>query len=404
MNSSPALVLIFASLLPLTVSAVTCQEKHLELRAVGSVCADWAANRNVVLTTYEDGSKLYNPAILNQVKESVATTETPDRALLTSFRGFVDEIKSRMIDQIRTQSSPENMNGHQLFLLHRLNTLNIKIEHIACDYPFNASYQAAPHTLIICPFVTRLPKEAALGLIAHELGHMADPCNYIDVYSFSDKIKSQAENRTAQKRLITKEIQNCLTDVPADQVRELSIWATGNTRLAAQAFTVFASDHTSRRILTERLVTCGVAKAPVILAPKKYEGSPYLSMISCVSEKYPLPGTPTPVTGSSDIGSSAVVCDSLTPQVKETVADYIGSSLTAFALNKGLASGSSRGDLVGYFFNSVHCDEKDRENSGYAQSSIRMNIFLQPGKTRAAVGCTGEVAKECTIPAALLGE
>ncbi len=405
MRTSTAVILALLGLQTLPVIGATCQERHVETRAAGSVCADWAARRTLILQTYEDGSQLYNPLLFTkQLDESVATTGTPNGALLDSFRAFVDDLRSSMVDQIRAQSASETLNEHQRFLIHRLNTLNIKVENSGCDYAFNARYQAAPHTLTVCPFVTRMPKEAALGLIAHELGHLADPCNYVDVYSFSDKIKAQAANRAIQQRLLTKEIQNCLRDVPHDQVRELSTWAVGNTRMAAQALTVFASENTSRRTHTERLVTCGVVNAPVVLAPKKYEGSPYLSMISCVSERYPLNGTPAPVTGSSDIGSSAVVCDAQTPQVKETVADYIGSSLTAFALKRGLAIDPGRGDLIGMFYNSVHCDEKDRENPSYAQSSVRMSIFLQPGKSRDTLACTGEVSRECTIPPGLLGD
>ena len=398
---SLSLAILTASL---TSHAITCQERHIDFGRT-SLYADWAAGQGPVLSTYSDGTSLYNPIAISgeQLGQNIVSLPTSNQLIMARMQTYLADVKRVMGEQIRGTSSEAELNGHQRFLLERLNGMNITYEYDqGCqNNAFNASYAQATNTLNVCPLLTRMPVEASLSLITHELGHLADPCNYIDDYQFSASLRRLQRDQRAQIRQLQSDIQRCLTGVPATQLREFIQWASGPNRLQAQAFTLYALDRGDRRANVERLAGCGVAVAPRILAPSKYEGSPYLSLISCVSGKYPLAGTPTPINASSDIGAGNV-CDARNPQVKETVADYIGVSLVNYALNHSVIIPNDRTPLIGLFYNSVHYDERGDVNQDYAPSDVRLRALLQTPVVQSALGCTGEaLPRECSVPTSL---
>lgn len=402
---SRVLLLTFLALTLPPSYAMTCQERYLSTQTSSSICADWQT-APVLLNRYSDGSVVYNPRTITegQVSPQILSTVTSNRALFDGLRSYVSAIKAAMVAQIQAQTETSGPNAHQRFLLERLASMRVtyNYEDGCVDFPYNASYAAAINTLNICPLVSRMPKESALALVAHELGHLADPCNYIDEYKFSDSLRALQGSPSAQERRLRADIQSCLNDASSTEVSALQAWATAPTRMAAQALTLFPYETEARKALVRRLTDCGVVTAPQLLAPTRYEGTPYLSMISCVSARYPTGSQVTPVNGASLIGTGAV-CNSRNPQVKETVADYIGVSLVNYAINHGLTVAEDRSGLTGLFYSSVHCDEQDRPSDSYATSGARMRIFLQTPILQQLMGCDGEqLPQECAIPPQLL--
>lgn len=401
--------------------AVEC-ETRFGLSGQGrSVCDEWAAHSDPVLRRFDDGTFVPNPQALRrgQVHEGLgklARVVNEDASAVRRLRNEVDLLKRSMIEQVTAGLGEEHWNPHQRYLVDRLRGLRVTIEDTAdcADDAYNASYKAGTNTLNLCPLLSHMPPEAFLSLIAHELGHLADPCNYIDRFPFGGPLRGGGGEAGQRQRLETA-LRRCLRGTPAPETEVFIRWATSPTRLQAQGFTVFAAESGANRVLTEKARECGLVSAPDVPAPRTYEGSPYLGVLTCVTRRYPraagpgVPGkpgapAPSPVSSATPISMDGPVCDHDHSQVKECAADHIGTALLGFHLNRypGRVPADRR-DLLSYYYASVHCEERGEPSDQYPPSDARLRMVLQLPQIREAAGCRGSAgAAECEIPGSLL--
>jgi hypothetical protein len=323
---------------------------------------------------------------------------TTNPGLLRKMNSSLAALKAQLREQIVHGQSRGSLSAQQNFLLNKLDHLHVTMDYNGeCEtHPFNASYSGVLNTLNMCPFLSHLAPESYLALLAHELGHMIDPCSFFDNHSFSPEIARLRNNEDAQKALLRQQINRCLSDVPTEERTRFANWATAPSRMANQGITVYRREPETggNRDYAERLQRCGVVQAPRNPAPSTYEGSPYLPIISCVSQSVGR----APITGSSRISEETCNAETTMP---ETIADYVASSVIARMIKRTPATISQdRRSLVPNFYSSVSCGGPGAEN--YLSNRDRMNLFLQPVTIQHAVQCEGSgLQPVCAIPSAL---
>ncbi len=413
----------------------SCEQRLLATEGAGSVCGEWLANQSPILQRFDDGTMVPNPYSLeggkrggpprelrNLIRPS-STSRTDNARTIGAIQSVVDSMK----EQIRNGVPDSELNAHQRYMLDRLSRIQIDTnpsDPDACAAPnhFNAAYAQASNTISVCPILTHMPPEAYIALIAHELGHLADPCNMTDIYPFAGPIASAPE---AQLRgAIDSSVRQCLQGQPQQTVTAFSEWAQDNNRVSTRTFPLYPGD--PKRQLTERLVSCGLATRPDVPAATTYAGHPYLPVISCVGGSYPRPhelqaaavsssksgvaapavrassrfGNPTPLEASDTVGSDRHphVCDR-TMNVKETTADHVGASLLQYHLRRLPSTvRADRRQYLGYFFQTTHCSSGNRPSPDYLPSADRFRVFLQVAGLGQALGCdASQVQTACSI-------
>jgi len=372
-----------------------------------SQCLDWKRNQNPLLQSYPNGEVLPNPAHLETrplPRQLVqATRRNPNRRSLEGLREAIGSLKRTMIEQITGGTPQEKWNDHQRYLVDRLDNLTIDFKE-SCEGPlFNASYSAPLNQLQVCPLLTHLPFEASLPLIAHELGHLADPCNYTDRFGFAPSLMT---NGRSDPQKIRMQVARCLNQagVAREKVDAFLSFAVAPTRLAAQGLTYFAAQREENAPINQALVKCNLISPPTLAAPNSYGGSPYFSVLQCVGENYPNQGRPgagtrlTPnsvVPAPTDTGSA---CDNTHVKTKECTADHIGTALVDAHLARH-RSQLSRPELLSYFYASVHCAEGGAPVDDYSSSVDRARIFYQSTEVRQALQCGPDRQRPvCSLP------
>ncbi len=437
---------------------VSCSQQYVGSRKIQpAICTSFYNERSAFLARYSDGSVVVNPTAIDEAvdymqddssartpasttpvvgkgrsarrqqshprTEPVPPRTTEPRSqrgtdpelrrmfsnvstnpqVIQNMNRTLDLLKAQLREQITQGVPTEQLNAQQTFLIAKLDHMTITFNYSEeCQgYPFNASYSGVLNSLNMCPLLTHLSPESYLPLLSHELGHMIDPCSFFDNHAFSPEIARLSANENAQKALLSRRIDQCVTDVaPAERTR-FKEWATSPSRMANQGLTIyrFEPDSGGNRSIVERLERCGVVVAPQNPAPLTYDGTPYLSMISCVSQSYSQ--SHSPIAASTRISNAT--CDRST-KMMETIADYVGSSLTARVLNRAPSAipAERRGNLPS-FYSSVACGSSG--DTSYLPPDQRMNLFLQPSAIQSAVGCDPSgLQPMCPLPSTLTGQ
>lgn len=383
----------------------SCSERFLgDPSSPGSICHELGAeSAPLVQNTFSDGSKILNPVAIDRCNnlrmKNLPQTEPEfdslvapltDPEKIARVQATIDDLKRAMVSQI-TQSEP--LTSGQRYLLEKLETMEVTFDaqDPGClSAPFNASYAQNLNVMNICPLLAHQSPESYAALIAHELGHLADPCNsYHDRYNFS---------RTLTAETFSRQINECLTDVPAEERESFTNWATGNSRMHAQALIFYTREGISeRRRLADRLVNCGIVSGPANPAPRTFEGNPYVEISSCVSQRH--------LDNGQRIGAQSLVEEGTSCQTgsrqREIMADYIGSAVTVRYLNSRPRSpGEKSGSLLNFFV-AMQC-ASEKEGPEYLSANDRMTVYLQQPEIQEALGCGGEVPQMlCPVPESL---
>lgn len=400
--------------------APTCTARFIgEGKSSGTICSEFAENPAPFLAEYPDGSIVPNPYAMDEAVIGHSSPRATDRRLLDkfqnpattpelqeSFNQSIELMKNLVREQIRQGVSEDQLHPHQRYLLQRMDDLEVIVDYnsAGCDskngYPFNARYQGTSNTMYVCPIVTHMTPEATLALLAHELGHFADPCNYARLYPFSDSI--QRISNVEERRLrIKSEVGRCLSDLPEAEMNRFGDWATANTRIESKGIPIYAKEgeNNQNQAYAERLRGCGVLNPPTDPEPPRtYEGTPYLSLLSCINQRHSRSQTAlsdtTPISGAT--------CERSV--VAETIADYVSSSVVARAINRFPERfPSQRRQFFPQFYTSVAC--ADVRNNEYLPAYERISVFLQSPAIQRGVGCEGSTLPVgCPIPDSLTAE
>ncbi len=413
--------------LPAGQARPNCTDMYADLppNNRGSVCETWRRQRRSVLETYSDGSVLPNPLRLGNWKNDrelrTLAQQPPAASLIAEQRTHIDALRETFIQRV-TQGRPESLwTDHQRYLVNRIRELRIGYADASVDTcqdtPMNANYQAASNTITLCPLAARLPRESLLPLLAHEIGHLADPCNYVELHRFRGALRN-ADSSMRMREPAAEAVRSCLRTRPQDDVTEVLRYLAGGNRQREQAMTLFAGDRNSAsRRSAEALRACGLLEAPQVRAPSTYAQYPFLDSARCVSQAVPedqhlnllntqggKPG-PTfqrePIGESTPIDNSQIRCghpdrvssepDSLHDVHKECLADQIGADLLAAHIARSPQSFRERPrqDVL-FFFASAHCEEAGEFDINYPRSHLRVGAYLQIPEVQNWSGCEGQ--------------
>lgn len=397
------------------LEAPSCVEKFLSApQGPGSICSELGAeDAPLIQRTLSDGSRVLNPVAIDRCNNRRAKNlpqthpdfnsmiePISDPAKIARVQQTINDLKAAMISQI---SQNEPLSEGQRHLLRKLETMEVTFngDDDACRAaPFNASYAQNLNVMNVCPLIAHQPPEAYAALLAHELGHLADPCNsYHDRYDFSDSIRENTGSQSGQRTVFAQRINECLSDVPQSERESFVNWATGNTRMYAQALIFYTREGSNeRRSFADRLVACGIVNAPENAAPKTFEGNPYVEIASCVSERHLENGTRIGANSLIEEGSS---CQTGSRQ-REIMADYIGSAITTRYLNSRPRIPAERSGALLNFYVAMQCASEEA-TSAYLSANDRMTIFLQQPEIQEALGCQGSDLPQmlCPIPESL---
>ena len=390
----------------------------------GAVCETWKRQRASILETYSDGSVLPNPARLRQWKTDPAlrtiAAQPPPQSLIDEQRPHIDALRETFIQRV-TQGRPESQwSDQQRYLVSRIRDLRIGYANASVDLcqetPTNANYHAASNTITLCPLAARLPRESLLPLLAHEIGHMADPCNFVEPHRFSGALRN-ADRSMRLSEQGSEAVRTCLRARPQSEVNEVLMFLAGGNRQREQAMTLFAGDRASaNRRSVDALRACGLVESPRVRAPTTYAQYPFLDLARCVSQRLPedqhlnllnrqasrLARTfqRNPIGESTMIDNSHIRCghperssenpDELHDVHKECLADHIGADLLAAHIARSPQSfrDRPRQDVL-FFFSAAHCDEGGEFDINYPRSHHRVAAFLQIPEVQRWSGCQG---------------
>jgi hypothetical protein len=402
--------------------APQCTEKYLGTGKANpaTICQSFDQNQNPFLAEYPDGSVVPNPFAMDEAVAGQNSGRATDQRLLSMFRNpatspelvrnFNDSIelmKNVVREQITQGASPSTLHPHQRYLLQRMDQLEVIVDYdtAGCDpangYPFNARYQGTSNTMYICPILTHMTPEATLALLAHELGHFADPCNYARNYRYSASLMNIPDGKERKARM-KEEIVRCLSDLPAEEKTRFSDWATNTTRMQSRGIPIYVTEgeNNQNQLYAERLRRCGIVNAPVDpVPPRTYEGTPYLPLLSCIHQRHS--NTQTPINASTAISPNT--CERGTV-VAETIADYVSSSVIARAINRFPERfPAQRRQFFPQFYSSVACANDASEE--YLPARDRISVFLQSPTVQRGVNCEGStLPAACPIPDSLSAE
>lgn len=412
---------------PISPARPNCTDLYADLppNNRGSVCETWRGQRRSVLETYSDGSVLPNPLRLRNWKNDrelrTLAQQPPAASLIAEQRTHIDALRETFIQRV-TQGRPESQwTDHQRYLVNRIRELRIGYADASVDTcqdtPMNANYHAASNTITLCPLAARLPRESLLPLLAHEIGHLADPCNYVELHRFRGALRN-ADSSLRMREPAVAAVRSCLRSRPQDDVNEVLRYLASGNRQREQAMTLFAGDRTSAsRRSAEALRACGLLETPQVRAPSTYAQYPFLDSARCVSQNVPedqhlnllntqggKPG-PTfqrePINESTPIDNSQIRCghpdrvssdpESLHDVHKECLADQIGADLLAAHIARSPQSFRERPrqDVL-FFYAAAHCDEAGEFDINYPRSHLRVGTYLQIPEVQNWSGCEGQ--------------
>lgn len=383
------IITFFLSTPALAAGANSCESQFLDKTSPNSQCMNWQRDPKSVLETLNDGTILPNPARIRgeRLPPDVAK-HAQARTIPARLQNDFQRLKESMIQQVTGGSAESSWNDHQKFLVARLRQVELSLEQ-KCDPAVDAKYEHVSNKVSVCPLVTAMPFEAILPLLAHELGHLADPCNYV-------------VSRRPTARSNPAAIRSCLSRAGVPETPE------SRRALSREVRVEWVAD-TKLRAHYAALESCGLVTPTEGSLPRTYQGSPYLPLITCVSEKNASTlrasnlrrkGT---VTASTPLELHSETCDPHQHRHKECTADAVGTALTQFHLRRLPEQfPPERRKLLTYFFASVHCDAHDpKPTLQYATSERRFIDFLQIPEVQTGAQCRLEGAPDCRIPSQL---
>lgn len=432
-NLSPIVNVLSNPVTPaLDCQVSSCSDKYVgrDPKNPPTICHEYNQNQNAFLAEYADGTVAVNPVALEEAIAfsdrpqrrrparnrpvprgenprlvGMLDTVTPNAAVRQRFLATIELLKSTVREQI-TQGLPDSeLNPHQRYLANRIDQLEVIMEpgmNVCAGgdgHPFNARYQGTSNTMYVCPFLSNLAPESFLPLLAHELGHFADPCNYAEIYRFNPAIR--ALSISEQPARIRADINRCLANVPASQRTPFIDWATSTTRLESRGLPFYQREGGSNpnKPLAEQLVACGIVSAPDTHPPTSYAGTPYLPILSCVNQRHS--SLRAPITEGSLISPST--CEpGREGRAMETIADYVSSSVIARMINRNPQL-LQRGEALPLFYTSIQCSESG-DDPTYLPNAQRMTVFLRPPGVQRILNCDGaSLESMCPIPDSLSG-
>lgn len=390
LSLAAGMILLFLPSIGIAADTNSCESQLIDKSGPQSQCQKWERESKSVLETFADGTILPNPARMRgarlpaDVARHANVREIPAR-LRTNF----DRLKESMIQQVTGGSAESSWNDHQKFLVARLRGVNLKIK-TKCSPAVDAEYDHIMNQVMVCPLTTAMPFESILPLLAHELGHLADPCNYV-------------VPRRPTARSNPASIRSCLASA------RLSPTAQERRALSHPAAVEWVAD-TRVRPHFAALERCGLVTPVTGPTPHLYQGTPYLPLVSCVAEKNAAGTGDDPSLRHNDSISAATpldthsnTCHPTRHRHKECTADAIGAALTQFHLRRNPEEfPAERRKLLTYYFASVHCDENNPMPSAkYPPTARRLIEFLQIPEVQVAASCRLTTAPDCRIPSQL---
>lgn len=164
----------------------------LQIALAGSSCNDLAAKTceylksgpKGVLSQDRNQTILINPLSLkSEYPEAQRKYFLLQNANQQNFRNQIqplfEELKQNLILEVGRLS---NASPYKQNLMTLLSTVKIEIfDRERCQrptrIPIAAGYDKEKNKILLCPFVTHLPKTSLVSLLAHELGHLMDLCD-----------------------------------------------------------------------------------------------------------------------------------------------------------------------------------------------------------------------------------
>lgn len=161
---------------------------------VTAVCQN--TNRQLSLSHSADGTILINPRvdpsqILTDSRLRDSISASPNGMNTNNFNNRIvpmfNDIKAILNQRVLNIPMTNPMRQH---LIERIRTLSLR----AVDWesgrggmrcqresnPFAASIDNRANTIQICPWMTHLDYRSLISIVAHELGHLSDPCHNLE--------------------------------------------------------------------------------------------------------------------------------------------------------------------------------------------------------------------------------
>ncbi|MES2962317.1 MAG: hypothetical protein V4760_00405, partial [Bdellovibrionota bacterium] len=196
-------VVVVSSAFGSTVHAQARCEAYLASNgAADSLCASNQSS-GLIQQRFSDGTLLLNPTVArrNPAADQYKRRINPDlrqrERVATAVRGLIDSMKAQV-----TGGRPEvTWNPHVRLIMRRLNSINVVYsDEGTCELGFNGSYDSAANVMALCAATSYAPPEAVLTLVAHELGHLADPCGFSPVPPNRNLIRPNAAREFGRSR------------------------------------------------------------------------------------------------------------------------------------------------------------------------------------------------------------
>jgi hypothetical protein len=367
----------------------SCTERFVEWRGSHSICAEWA-RAGATLASYRiDGVEFVIPNPLrtspsepSPKSSSKSSSMSSGDASFAAMKREFNSLVTVMTKQVAGDVSNGLLSAPRRYLVSRLRSVSLEAlpaSDSLCAPPtqVNARYTERTNAIQVCPWTTRLPVAAWLPLIAHELGHLADPCNFRQGFAYTDRLPRTSDG-------VRRAVRACGVDAATADVM-----ADGDHR-ADRALGLTPSSSESVRKAIPKLIACGLLRPtsdPEI--PATYEGHPYFDELQSAAR-----AAGVQLQSSSRVAEVAGLCSSSKAD-KETAADRIGFRvLAAFLRAHSLKERpKEHGEWITYFYASVNCSpDEHRSNAvsataGYASASARMSSLLQIPEVRALAKC-----------------
>lgn len=289
------------------------------------------------------------------------------------FNSLVTEMTAQVAGDVPNGS----LSAPRRYLASRLRSVSLEIlpaTDALCAPPtqVNARYTERTNSIQVCPWTARLPVAAWLPLIAHELGHLADPCNFRQGFAYTDRLPRTSDG-------VRRAVRACGVDAA------VALGMSDGDHRADRALGLTPSSSEAVRKALPKLIACGLLRPTIDPEiPATYEGHPYFGELQSAARVAGVSLAP-----SSRVAEVAGLCDSSKAD-KETAADRIGFRVLAAFLRAHPLK--DHVEWITYFYASVNCSP-DEHRTGlaaspeYASASARLDSFLRIAEVRALAKC-----------------
>lgn len=340
-------------------------------------CRMWYTSDSILAEKFDDGTGIINlrylirlarggnPKLLLQILSAQKPHPDQEAKLKRMFQQLKEQYLSEFKAIKSSQATPVNLD----YLAQRIYKLRFKYSsENRCRNTFELApeYDVDQNIIYLCKNGLGAPIESLIPILAHEIGHAADPC-HSHIYKYTPELKKIILQNEPSKLLKCGISSESAGTIVKNLKQDMKNGSTG----------IYLTEGSYKGV--EILSKCKLVLQPEV-AFKNFENYLWGNLKSCLSTAYP----------SDEIGFDIDYLKMCGRKSAEAFADHIGAKITAAYIqnNRQRLRPKYAHTLLSYYVQKG-CLNGNFEGRSYPSAFDRLNIFLNYSEIQEIVKCRG---------------